>query len=429
MNFTLAQNKYAKLYKESKRYVTSATCTYSKSANRYVEGVYPYFIESGSGPFVQDGEGNNYIDYPCALGAIILGYSHPYVTEQVCERIKRGNLFSMPSTKETELAKVIASLIPSMEQVRFLKSGSEAVSAAVKIARSYTKLDNILSTGYHGWHDWSTPITSNNSGTPASFKSTIYSFDYNNFGQVEEYFKTLDGIAAIVIDPYVFDEPIDGFLNKIVKLAHRHSTLVIFDEVVTGIRWPNWSVQNTYGIKADITCLGKTLANGIPISCVGGKRRIMEELNKLCFVSSTYGGDLIGIEGALATLKVAKDNDLPNKLQESGATLQDGYNEIAQSIGLNTECLGNPARQSLWFPEKAQKALFWQECLKRGVFLGGAQHTNLAHTNPILSRTLEVFKDSLVIVKDNWDNPKRVLEGRMPEEVMVTKMRSANGKQ
>ena len=420
---TLTQNKYAKLYKESKRYITSGSCTYSKSANRYVEEVYPYFLEGGSGPFVQDLEGNNYIDYPCALGAIILGYAHPYVTQRVCDRVKRGNIFSMPSVHEMELAKVISTLIPSMEQMRFLKSGSEAVSAAVKIARSYTKRSTVLSNGYHGWHDWSTPITPNRSGTPEAYASSIVSINYNDIPQVDLLLKH-HNVACIVLDAYIFQEPDPGYFYKLIKLAHKNGALVIFDEVVTGIRWQKWAVQNIYGVTPDLTCLGKTLANGIPISCVGGKRKIMEELNKECFVSSTFGGDLIGIEGALATLKVAIDEDLPEKIEESGSILQSGYNEISKSLGIETECIGNPARQQLQFPSKPHKALFWQECLKRGVFLGGAQHTNLAHKNPILSRTLEVFKDSLEVVKFNWDNPKRALEGKLPEDVMVQTMRS-----
>lgn len=421
-------NKSARLYKESKRYITSGTCTYSKSANRYVEGVYPYFLEGGNGPFVIDNNGNSYIDYPCALGAIILGYSHPYVTERVCERVRKGNLFSMPSMKEMELAKTISTLIPSMESMRFLKSGSEAVSAAVKIARSYTKKDIVLSNGYHGWHDWSTPITSKRSGTPESYNSII-SIPYDDINAVKiEFEKHPEKIACIVIDPYIFDEPHEDYFKNLIKVAHKNGALVIFDEVVTGIRWSNWSVQGQYQVKPDLTCLGKTLANGIPISCVGGKRKIMEELNKDCFVSSTFGGDLIGIEGALATLKVAIDNDLPNRLQESGLMLKDGYNEIAGDIGLDTKCIGDAARQSLVFPTIQHKSLFWQECLARGVFLGAAQHTNLAHTSPIISRTLEVFKEALSTTSLYWDNPKKALRGDIPEPVMVQQMRSSNGK-
>lgn len=414
--------KYAKLYKESKRYCTSGTQTYSKSADRYVEDVYPFFLEGGSGPFVHDLDGNQYIDYPCALGAIILGYAHPYVTERVCNRIKRGNLFSMPSVHEMELAKVITTLIPSMEQMRFLKSGSEAVSAAVKIARSYTKRDVILSNGYHGWHDWSTPITPKKSGTPISYESSIKPIAYNNLVQVEDYLK-LGDVAAIVLDAYIFEEPSADYFQKLIKLAHKYGALVIFDEVVTGIRWPKWSVQGEYGVTPDLTCLGKTLANGIPISCIGGKRKIMEELNKDCFVSSTFGGDLIGIEGALATLKVAIDEDLPNRIQESGTMIQDGFNEIMRARKLDASCVGNPARQKLMFPSVAHKALFWQECLKRGVFLGGAQHTNLAHTSPILSKTLEVFSEAIEITRLNWHDPKRALEGNLPQDVMVATMR------
>lgn len=427
MRNLLIPNKYAKLYKESKRYITSGTCTYSKTADRYVEEVYPYFIEGGSGAFVYDLDGKQYIDYPCALGAVILGYSHPYVNERVSKRLERGTIFSMPSIHEMQLAKVISTLIPSMESMRFLKSGSEAVSAAVKIARSYTKRDIVLSNGYHGWHDWSTPITPKRSGTPEQYGS-IVSIKYNDLDDVKETIKVYkDNIACIVIDPFIFEEPDKNYFSNLIKLAHKHGILVIFDEVVTGIRWRNWSVQGEYGVRPDLTCLGKTLANGIPISCVGGKRKIMEELNKDCFVSSTFGGDLIGIEGALATLRVAIDNNLPQRLQESGAMLQDGYNDLAESMSIDTKCIGDPARQSLTFPSIEHKALFWQECIKRGVFLGAAQHTNLAHTSPIISNTLDVFNEALDEVRFHWQNPKRAITGKIPQAVMVQNMRGQNG--
>lgn len=382
---------------------------------------------------VYDLDGKEYIDYPCALGAVILGYAHPYVTERVIKRIERGNLFSMPSIHETELADRITKLIPSMESMRFLKSGSEAVSAAVKIARAYTKRDIVLSNGYHGWHDWSTPITSSNLGTPSVLKNTIAEMNYNDLRDTSGLFGMLTGlfdkigsnVACIVIDPYIFDKPDDSYFDGLIRIAHEHGALVIFDEVVTGIRWHKFAVQNSYKVKPDLTCLGKTLGNGIPISCVGGKRQIMDVLNNGCFVSSTFGGDLIGIEAALATLKVAQDENLPSRIKESGLELQEAYNEIASYMKVDTKCIGNPARQKLVFPTAVHKALFWQECLTRGVFLGAAQHTSLAHTDKIIGYTREIFKQAMNVVRVNWKDPKKVLRGKLPEEVStISKLRN-----
>jgi glutamate-1-semialdehyde aminotransferase len=226
-----------------------------------------------------------------------------------------------------------------------------------------------------------------------------------------------ESIACVVIDPYVFEEPKDNYLYKLIRIAHRNGALVIFDEVVTGIRWPGYSVQGAYGLTPDLTCLGKTLGNGVPISCVGGSRKIMDVLNKDCFVSSTFGGDLIGIEAGLSTLRIAKDNNLPQTIQESGSMLMDGFNEIARKYSLDAMCVGNPARQRLDFPTPTHKAVFWQECLLGGVLLGGAQHTSLAHTEPIISKTLEVFNDALSTLMLKWDNPKSLLRGKLPEAV------------
>jgi glutamate-1-semialdehyde 2,1-aminomutase len=237
---------------------------------------------------------------------------------------------------------------------------------------------------------------------------------------VEKYFKLYPNlIACVVLEPYVFSEPENYFLQDIIKLAHRNGALVLFDEVVTGIRWDKFSVQNSYGVKPDLTALGKTLGNGFPISCIGGRRNIMKVLDGDCFVSTTFGGELASIVSAIATLRVAVDSNLPEALYESGMMVMEGFNHYANSIGLDCKCVGTPYRQKLEFPTPEHKALFWQECVLHGVLLGGAQHTTLAHTDPIISRTLNVFKNSLITLKENWSNPKDSLLGKLPQQVIA----------
>lgn len=390
--------------------IASGTLTYSKQPCRYVEGVYPQYADSGLGPMLYDSNGGSYIDYVCALGTNILGYSNPEVNEAVVRQIGAGTLFSLPHIKEIALAEKIKQMVPSIQLLRFLKSGSEAVSAGIKIARAYTGRDIVLSNGYHGWHDWSTPITENRDGTPKSFDSSILKMEYNDLIGTEKLLKE-NSVACIVIDPIIFDPPPPDYFSKLIKLAHKYGALVLFDEVVTGIRWEKYAVQNAYGVKPDLTALGKALANGFPIAVIGGKKEIMKVLDGGCFISSTYGGDLVGISAALATLDIVTTESVPEALWETGFNLQDGI----RHAGL--ECDGFPYRQRIKFPSLEHKALFWQECIKRGVMFGGAQHTSYAHKMPIIEKTIDIVHEAMKICNLYADNPKVALDGKVPQAV------------
>lgn len=394
--------------KRASKSIASITQTYSKQPCRFVEGIYPHYVDRGFGCYVWQGD-KKYTDYICGLGTNILGYANPIVNEAVIEQIKEGVLFSFPHPKEVELAELIKSVIPSMELVRFLKSGSEAVSAGIKIARAFTKRDLVLSNAYHGWHDWSTPITENNLGTPKSFKSTIRPFEYDNLSSLEEALMGND-VACVVLEPYVFTEPSQNYLRDMIALSHKYGALVLFDEVITGFRWENFCVQNNYSAMPDLTALGKSMANGFPMSCIGGRADVMSVLDNGCFVSSTFGGDLVGISASLATIKEVVSQNVPEELYLSGKMLQDGLNKIG------VKCIGHPSRQKIVLSDE-HKALFWQECALRGVLFGGAQHTSLAHTLYFIKETLVVANEAMKIVTNHFDFPGRAMKGEMPKLV------------
>lgn len=410
--------KLENLSKRASNSIASQTQTYSKQSCRFVDGVYPQYAEYGNGPMLVDVQGNTFIDYICGLGTNVLGYGFERVSERVVNQIARGTLFSLPHRSEILLAEKIKDMIPSIELLRFLKSGSEAVSAGIKIARAYTGRDIVLSNGYHGWHDWSTPITENNLGTPKEYGQSIIPFKYGDLDNL----KTLlcaHKVACVVLDPVIFDIPKDDYFDKLIKLAHKYGALVLFDEVVTGIRWSKYSVQRTYNVKPDLTALGKAMANGFPISCIGGKKNIMKVLDNGCFVSSTYGGDLVGISAALATLDVVTTDDVPSHLYESGSVLMEGLAEIG------VYCDGTPYRQRMNFPSPEHKALFWQECVGLGLLFGGAQHTSYSHTMPIIERTIDMASEAMEKCKPYWDNPAKGLRGKLPKPVLaISKLRN-----
>jgi glutamate-1-semialdehyde aminotransferase len=209
-------------------------------------------------------------------------------------------------------------------------------------------------------------------------------------------------------------------LENVKTLVHKNGGLLIFDEVVTGFRTLGYSAQKYFKVTPDLATFGKDMANGIPISVVCGKKKYMKELEGDCFVSSTYGGDLLGIVGALETIKVLEDEHAIEDIWYHGQYLKDGYNEIAKSLDLETECKGYPNRTFFDFPSGVHKSLFWQECLQRGVFFGWANFISFSHREREILYTLEVVKEALKVCKANWKNPLKALKGKPAAEVFRT---------
>ncbi len=386
--------------------------------NKFVEGVYPIYLEWGKGAYVGDSD-SRFIDYPLGLGAILLGHAYPQVVEAVNKRLSKGNLFICPSILETQLAEKIKQLIPCAEMSRFLKTGSEADSAAVKIARSFTNREHIAICGYHGWHDWFTVSTPKNKGIPKCYTNLVHKFEFNNIESLAKIVGEFN-LAAVIMEPCIFEEPKVNFLNEVKSLAHKNGALLIFDEVVTGFRTLGYSAQKYFKVIPDLSTFGKDMANGIPISVVCGKKKYMKELEGDCFVSSTFGGDLIGIVGALETIKVMQDEPVLEDIWYHGKYLKDGYNEIAKSLDLDTECKGYPNRTFFDFPSGVHKSLFWQECIQRGVFFGWANFVSFSHREREILYSLDVVKHALGVVKENWKKPEKALKGKPAAEVFRT---------
>jgi len=416
-------------YARTKKIIPDCVQTLSKRNSVHTDN-YPRFIEFGKGCKVESVKKmhdsgsatlQTHIDYPCGLGAILLGYSDLDVNEAVIKRIKYGTLFSLPNRLETELAEEIKKLVPSMEMMRFVKTGSEACSAAVKLGRAYTKKNGVAIFGYGGWHDWFTINTPKKKGIPREYQNYIASFEYNNLESLREIFSLskscLTEVGVVIMEPYVYDAPDAGFLQAVIDLAHSNGAVVIFDETVTGMRTKNYTAQGYYGVTPDLTVLGKALGNGFPIAVVGGKEEIMKELEGDCFVSSTFGGDLVGISAALAVLKKLQKEPVLDHIWDMGTKLRDGFNELARKNNLfDVNAIGHPCRLFFNFPSNRHKGLFWQECIKRGVLFGYATFINYAHQLEDIEKTLDAIDESLAIVKENYDFPENVLVGEPPIE-------------
>jgi glutamate-1-semialdehyde aminotransferase len=375
---------------------------------RHVNGVYPKFLDRADGAFVYAGN-QEFIDYPLGLGPILLGHNHEVVNRAIENQLKVGACLSLPNPLETAVAEKIIDIFPSIESVRFLKTGSEATSAAVKIARAYTGRDNIVCCGYHGWHDWYNCTTPKRQGVPAAMRKLCKQAKYNNINSFEK--KVNSNTAAVILEPYVLESPQDGFLEKLRDLCDENGALLIFDEVVTGLRTPMGSAQKYFGVIPDLTCLGKSLGNGMPIACVGGRKEVMSVLEGDCFVSSTFGGELLSLAAANAVLDFWKKNNVDETINDNGQRLKDGFNQLCQSMKIDAKCIGLPNRTFFVFPTEAHKSLFWQECLKDGILFGYAQFISYAHDARVIDKTVAVMREALIRVQQFWDDPETALEG------------------
>jgi glutamate-1-semialdehyde aminotransferase len=384
--------------------------TESKRPCRHVEGVYPKFITRGDGAYIFDENGKKYIDYPLGLGPILLGHNHPDVNMAISRQMNRGSIFPLPNPLEADVASEIIDIFPSIESVRFLKTGSEATSAAVKIARAYTGRENIIACGYHGWHDWYGCTTKKKKGIPHSMSRHNKQLPYNNIRSFENRINT--NTAAVIMEPYVLEAPQDDFLQKVQQLCMENNTLLIFDEVVTAFRTRTGSAQKFFNVIPDITCLGKALGNGMPIACVGGRKEVMDVLLDDCFVSSTFGGELLSLAAAQATIKFWKDNNVDEHINDAGTQLQYTFNKMCGRLGIEAKCIGYPNRTFFVFPTEEHKSLFWQQCLLGGVFFGYAQFISYAHTQQVITETCAVMEEALKVVKDHWEKPANRLEGK-----------------
>lgn len=385
--------------------------TMSKMPARHVAPLYPTYIDKGKGCHVW-ADGKEYIDYPCGLGSILLGYSNDKVNRAVKNQIDSGTIFSLPHRKETLLAEKLVELIPCAEQVRFLKTGTEATMAAIKIARASTGREGIVCMGYHGWAGWYGITTDKRKGIPKSYSPLAGQCTYGDRDMVREMFSLSNviqkQIAAIILEPYIYD-PDPDFLKWLLDFAHDNGALVIFDEVVTGFRTKGFSAQEMFDVTPDLACFGKAMANGYPISFVCGKEKYMAEIQGDCFVSSTFGGDLLGISAALETIKILETEPVIDHIWEMGARLKDGFNRMAEDLA-PVRLIGLPCRTFFEFPSEQHRTLFWQECIKRGVFFGYAQFISASHTKEDIDRTLDVMEESLDVLRKNWGEPEKAYD-------------------
>jgi glutamate-1-semialdehyde-2,1-aminomutase len=414
------------LLERARRVLPGITQTYSKAPDQHVEGVYPVFLERGDGCRVTDLDGNVYIDYPCALGPMILGYGDPDVDAAAAERVSAGTCFSLGHHLEVEVAEALVEMVPGAEMVRFLKTGSEATTAAVRLARAATGRDHVAMCGYHGWHDWCIGHTTRNAGVPRAVRDLTHQWTYNDLDSLRALFSANSGdIAAVVMEPVGVEPPAPGFLEGVRALCDEHGAVLIFDEVITGFRLAQGGAQEHFGVVADLAVFGKAMANGYPLAAVAGRAALMEQIASSVFISSTFGGDTVSLAASLATLRRIRAGGVIEHLWRQGARLIEGFNALASEHEVPARMIGLAPRRVITFAPaggadaNGLKGLVWQECLDRGVLLGNANFVSLAHDDAAIEATLTAFDGALAAVGTAVRHGEVAarLRGRPPAEV------------
>ncbi len=401
------------LFVAAQKRIPLASQTFSKSHQQWVRGAAPLFLVSGKGCRVIDPDGNTYIDYVQGLMPNVLGYGDPDVDAAIRDQLDRGMSFSLPTALELELAEKLSRLIPSAEMVRYGKNGSDATSAAIRLARAHTGRDKIAICGYHGWHDWYIGTTTRNLGVPKSVSALSTTFPYNDVDALETLIKSEpEAYAAVILEPAGAKQPQPGFLERLRGLTEKFGIVLIFDEIVTGFRMHLGGAQARYGVTPDLACFGKAIANGMPISAVVGRREIMRRMEDI-FFSGTFGGEALSIAAAIATINKLERENVVERLWRRGESLIAESNQIFAKYDLGaTLKFGGEG----WWPRLSVNdppvdtnlmvSLLRQEFVSEGLLLGVSYNLSLSHdTAPVMRETLDALDRAIALVRQYLDSP------------------------
>lgn len=347
MQFTNSERLYTEAFKHIVGGVNSPSRSYTA-----VGGGTPVCMERGEGAYFWDVDGNKYIDYLAAYGPIITGFAHPHITEAIKKAADTGVLYGTPTVHEITLAKMLKEAIPSLDKVRFVNSGTEAVMTTIRVARAYTGRDKIIKFAgcYHGHSDLvlvaagsgpSTLGTPDSAGVPKSIAEEVITVPYNEVEPLKQALnKWGDQIAAVLVEPIVGNfgivEPNPGFLQQINELTHASGALVIYDEVITAFRFMYGGAQNLLGVIPDLTAMGKIIGGGLPIGAYGGRKDIMEEVapEGPAYQAGTHAGNPASMLAGIACLEVLKQDGVYDHLDQLGAMLETGILDAARKYAI-----------------------------------------------------------------------------------------------
>lgn len=339
------------LLAEARRSIPGVTQSLMKRPEMFALGSFPVYLAGGRGALVRDVDGNEYVDFICGLGANTLGHNHPAVLAAIRGNLERGLLHSLPCEVEVSATRELLELIPGAEMARFFKTGADATSAAVRLARYVTGREKIVTIGYNGWHDhfmFDTP------GVPNALREHTFRMPLMAPAQEAEVLSLVEqrgAEIALVLCSLPYNRCVSReFLLSLRELCKARGVLFVFDEVVTGFRIALGGAQEFYGVQADYVCLSKGIAAGMPLSAVAGPRELMQRMADLQ-VSTTFGGELLSLEVCRAALRVYRETDYVGRIARLGKRLREGVNAVAERVGASLRIVGYDAIPLFRFSE------------------------------------------------------------------------------
>ncbi|MFE3502842.1 glutamate-1-semialdehyde 2,1-aminomutase [Kitasatospora sp. NPDC059160] len=392
--------------------------TYAKGDDQYPEHLAPV-ISHGRGAHVWDVDGNRYVEYGSGLRSVSLGHAHPRVTEAVRRELDRGSNFTRPSILELEAAERFLDTVPTAEMVKFAKNGSDVTTAAVRLARAVTGRTLVAVCGDHPFFsvdDWFIGTTPMDAGIPSAITDLTVSFPYGDLSATEELLTRHRGeIACLVLEPAGHAEPPPGYLAGLRELADRHGCLLVFDEMITGLRWSPAGAQGLYGVAPDLSTFGKALGNGFAVSALAGRRDLMEHGglhhpgDRVFLLSTTHGAETHALAAAMAVQNTYVEEGITARLHALGDQLAAGVREAAAGMGVADHVLVRGRASNLVFatldelgqPSQPYRTLFLRQLLAGGVLApsfvvsSALTDADIAHTIDAVSVACAVYRKAL----------------------------------
>jgi len=384
--------------------------------HNFVEGEYPIFVTHGYGGHVVDVDGNDYIDMLCGYGPIILGYQEPEIDQAVMAQLQKGFCFSLVQPIQNDLLQRLIDLIPSAETGLLVKTGSDATTVAVRIARGYTDRQVILRCGYHGWHDW---CVETKAGVPEAVQRLTVEFHYGDLAGLEQALDAHRGeVAAIMLTPVGHPTaapivpPPPGYLAGVRELATQHGAVLIFDEIRTGFRVAMGGAQQRYGVVPDLTTIGKAMANGYAISACVGKAEVMQAAEQKVFISSTFFPNSLEMVAAMKCIDILERDNVPESLWQRGTAFLERLQAIVTASGVPVTVSGIPPMPYLTFDRvddryRERRTAFYTQTVRRHLFIQPYHHWYIAHrhTDADLAHALGAIEEALAYVAHH--HPRR----------------------
>ena len=413
-------------YERGLQIIPDCSSTMSKSASRFVGGVYPKFIVSGKGCMVTGDDGKEYIDTIAALGPILLGHRYPAVNDAIKDQLDNsGIVFSLPHQLELEVAELLRELNPPIEMMRFCKNGTDANKAAVRLARAHSNRMGVAVArpGYHGCADWYSVGEPLNAGIPPELGKHLHSFPFNDLKALEELIKSQPDLGTVIIEQGL-QEPLPGFYDGVRTICDENRMVFILDEVVTGFRWGNGGARKHYWIDPDIVCYGKGISNGMALAVVAGRRKIISRLAKDVFFSTTFGGETLSLAAAKAVMTLLKTEPVAKHIWDMGTLWMDGFNAMIKEDGGFPDLVqlhGHPPRSVLKFNDELLRAIFMQEACLRGVLFGVPIFPMYTWTSQTVDAMIKASHSALEVVAEASVSrkPEAYLKGDMPMGIAI----------